>query len=107
MSLSEDDKTHNQRLSLSSRSKFLNELAISVGVPLNATVYLLQCFSLISLGPLFLEVLFYYIVILHPILPSTCLLSNPVLKFFSHFPLLFDFLGVKVVVDTVQRSFPH
>ena len=29
MSLSEEDKTHNQRLSLSPRSKFLDELAIS------------------------------------------------------------------------------
>ena len=82
-------------------------MAISVGVLLNVTVYLLQCFSLISLDPLFLEALLYYIVILHSILPSTCLLSNPVLKFLSPFPLLFDFLGVKVVVNTVQRSSPH
>ena len=82
-------------------------MAISVGVLLNATVYLLQCFSLISLDPLFLEALLYYIVILHSILPSTCLLSNPVLEFFSHFPLLFDFLGVKVVVNIVKRSSPH
>ena len=82
-------------------------MAISVGVLLNATVYLLQCSSLISLHPLFLEALLYYIVIFHSILPSTCLLSNPVLEFFSHFPLLFDFLGVKVVVNTVQRSSPH
>ena len=55
----------------------------------------------------FLEASLYYIVLLHSVLPSTCLLSNPVLKFFSPFPLLFDFLGVKVVVDTVQRSSPH
>ena len=32
MSLSDEDKTHNQRLSLSSRSKFLDELAISDGM---------------------------------------------------------------------------
>ena len=32
MSLSEEDKTHNQRLSSSLRSKFLDELAISDGV---------------------------------------------------------------------------
>ena len=82
-------------------------MAISIGVLLNATVYLLQCFSLISLDPLFLEALLYYIVFLYSILPSTCLLSNPVLEFFSHFPQLFDFLGVKVVVNTVQRSSPH
>ena len=78
-------------------------MAISIGVLLNATVYLLQCSSFISLPPLFLEALLYYIVILL----STCLLSNPVLEFFSHFPLLFDFLGVKVVVNIVQRSSPH
>ena len=78
-------------------------MVVSVGVLLNATVYLLQCFSLIFLDPLLLEALLYYIVILYSILLSTCLLSNPVLKFFSHFPLLFDFLGVKVVVNTVQR----
>ena len=82
-------------------------MAVSVGVLFNATMYLLQCFSLISLHPFFLEALLYYIVILHSILPSTCLLSNPVLKLFSPFPLLFDFLIVKVVVNTVQRSSPH
>ena len=82
-------------------------MAISVGVLLNVLVYLLQCSFFISLDPPFLEALLYYIVILHSILPSTCLLSNPVLKFFSPFPLLFDFLGVKVVVNTVQRSSPH
>ena len=32
MSLSEEDKTHNQRLSSSPRGKFLDELAISDGV---------------------------------------------------------------------------
>ena len=32
MSLSEEDKTHNQRLSLSPMSKFLDELAISDGM---------------------------------------------------------------------------
>ena len=82
-------------------------MAISVGILLNATMYLLQCFSLISLDPLFLEALLYYIVILHSIISSTCLISNPELEFFSPFPLLFDFLGVKVVVNTVQRSSPH
>ena len=82
-------------------------MVVSVGVLFNTTVYLLQCFSLIFLDLLFLEALLYYIVLLHSILPSTCLLSNPVLKFFSPFPLLFDFLGVKVVVDTVQRYSPY
>ena len=82
-------------------------MAISVGVLLNAIVYLPQCFFLISLDPLLLEALLYYIVILYSILPFTYLLSNPVLEFFSPFPLLFDFLGVKVVVNTFQRSSPH
>ena len=82
-------------------------MVISVGVLLNVTMYLLQCFSLISLHPFFMEGLLYYIVILHSILPSTCLLYNPVLEFFSPFPLLFDFLEVKVVVNTIQRSSPH
>ena len=79
----------------------MDKLAISVGVLLNATVYLPQYFSLISLDFLLLEALLYYIVILCSILPSTCLLSSLVLKFFSPFPQLFDFLGVKVVVNTV------
>ena len=82
-------------------------MAISVGILLNATMYLPQYFSLISLDPFLLEALLYYIVILHSILPSTCLLSNLVLEFFSPFPLLFDFLGVKVVANTVQKSSPH
>ena len=85
----------------------MDKLAISVGVLLNATVYLPQCFSLISLDLLLLEALLYYIVLLYSILPSTCLLSSIVLEFSSPFPQLFDFLGVKVVENTVQRSFPH
>ena len=82
-------------------------MAISVGVLLNAIVYLSQCFSLISLDPLLLEASLYYIVLLYSILPSTCLLSSLVLEFSSPFPQLFDFLGVKVVENTVQRSSPH
>ena len=82
-------------------------MAISVGVLFNATVYLPQCFSFISLNPLLLEALLYYIVIIYSILPSTCLLSSLVLEFFSPFPRLFDFLRVKVVVNTVQRSSSH
>ena len=85
----------------------MDKLAISVGVLLNATVYLPQCFSLISFDLLLLEALLYYIVIIYSIIPSTCLLSSLVLEFFSPFPQLFDFLGVKVVVNTVQRSSPH
>ena len=85
----------------------MDKLAISVGVLLSATVYLPQCFSLISFDPFLLEALLYYIVLLYSILPSTCLLSSLVLEFSSPFPQLFDFLGVKVVENTVQRSSPH
>ena len=85
----------------------MDKLAISVGVLLSATVYLSQCFSLISFDPLLLEALLYYIVLLYSIPPSTCLLSSLGLECLSHFPQLFDFLGVKVVENTVQRSSPH
>ena len=54
-----------------------------------------------------LEVLLHYIVILYSILPSTCLPFNFVLEFLSLLPQLFDFLGVKVVENTVQKSSPH
>ena len=64
----------------------MDKLAISVGVLLDATVYLSQCFSFISFDLLLLEALLYYIVILYSILPSTCLLSSLVLEFFSLFP---------------------
>ena len=85
----------------------MDKLAISVGVLLSATVYLPQCFSLKSSDSFLLEALLYYIVLLYSILPSTCLLSSLVLEFLSHFPQLFDFLGVKVVENTVQKSSPH
>ena len=85
----------------------MDKLAISVGVLLSATVYLPQCFFLISFDLLLLEALLYYIVFLYSILPSTCLLSSLVLEFSSPFPQLFDFLGVKVVENTVQRSSLH
>ena len=85
----------------------MDKLAIFVGVLLSVTVYLPQCFSLISFDLLLLEVLLYYIVLLYSILPSTCLLSSLVLEFLSPFPQPFDFLGVKVVENTVQKSSPH
>ena len=85
----------------------MDKLAISVGVLLSVTVYLPQCFSLISFNPPLLEALFYYIVLLYSIPLSTCLLSSLVLEFLSPFPQLFDFLGVKVVENTVQRPSPH
>ena len=85
----------------------MDKLAISVGVLLSVTVYLPQCFSLLSFDALLLKALLYYIVLLYSIPPPTCLLSSLVLHFLSHFPQLFDFLEVKVVENTVQRSSPH
>ena len=85
----------------------LDKLAISGGVLPSATVNLPQCFSLIFFDPPLLEALLYYIVLIYSIPLSTCLLSSLVLKFLSPFPQLFDFLGVKVVENTVQRSSPH
>ena len=85
----------------------MDKLAISGGVLSSAIVNLPQCFSLIFFHPHLLEALLYYIVLLYSILPSICLLSSLVLKFLSPFPQPFDFLGVKVVENTVQRSSPH
>ena len=82
-------------------------MVISDGVFPNATVILPQCFSLISSDLPLLEALLHYIVLLYSIPPPTCLLSSFVLEFLSPFPQFFDFLGVKVVENTVQRSFPH
>ena len=85
----------------------MDKLAIFVGILPNATVNLPQCFSLIFFDPFLQEALLHYIVLLFSIPPSTCLLSSFVLEFLSSFPQLFDFLGVKVVENTVQRSSPH
>ena len=86
----------------------MDEMIVSNGVLPNATVILLQYSSLIFfLIPLLLEVLLHYIILLYSILPSTYLPSSFVLEFLSPFPQLFDFLGVKVVENTVQRSSPH
>ena len=88
-------------------SKFMDEVVISDGVLPSATVNLPQYFSLISFDSLLQEALLHYIVLIFSIPPSTCLLSNFILEFLSPFPQLFDFLGVKVVENTVQRSSPH
>ena len=85
----------------------MDKLAIFDGVRPSATVNLPQCFSLIFFDPHLLETLLYYIVLLFSISPSICLLSSLVLEFLSPFPQPFDFLGVKVVENTVQRSSPH
>ena len=104
--MSEENKTHNQVIISSPRSTFLDEMIVSNGVLPSATVNLPQCFSLIFFN-LPLEALLYYIVLLYSISPSICLLSSLVLEYLSPFPQPFDFLGVKVVKNTVQRSSPH
>ena len=85
----------------------MNKLAISDGALPSATVNLPQSLSLIFFDPLLMEALLYYIVLIYSITPFTCLLSSLVLEFLSLFPQLFDFLGVIVVENIVQRSSPH
>ena len=120
-SLSEEDKPHNQTIILSPRSEFLGELVISSGIQgvsswikwlfLMVFFLMLQWFFLNVFPWYFLitssGILLHYIVLLYSIPPSTCLLFSFVLEFLSPFPQLFDFLGVKVVENTVQRSSPH
>ena len=57
--------------------------------------------------PLPLEVLLHYIVLHCSILSSTCLPSSLVLEFPLLLSQLFDFLGVNVILNTVQGSSPH
>ena len=57
--------------------------------------------------PFLLKVLLHYIVLHCSILSSTCLSSSLVLEFLFLFSQLFDFLGVKVIQNTVQRSSLH
>ena len=85
----------------------MDEMVVSDGVLPNATVILPQCFFLIFSDPFLLKALLHYIVLLYSIPPSTCLLSSFVLEFLSPFLQLFDFLGVKVVENTVQKFSPH
>ena len=57
--------------------------------------------------PPLLEGLLHYIVLHCSILSSTCLSSSLVLEFPLLLPQLFDFLGVKMIFNTVQGSSPH
>ena len=50
-SLSEENKTHNQVIISSPRSKFLDEMMVSNGVLPNATLILPQCSSFIFSNP--------------------------------------------------------
>ena len=79
----------------------MEKLAIFDGVLLSVTVNLSQCFSLIFFDPLLLKALLYYIVLIYSISPSIYLLSSLILEFLTPFPQPFDFLGVKVVENTV------
>ena len=60
-----------------------------------------------SLVPFLLEVSLHYIIFHCSILSSTCLPSSLVLEFLFLLLQLFDFLGVKVISNTVQRFSPH
>ena len=77
------------------------------GVLPDATVTLPGCSFFFSRDPFLLEVLLHYIVLHCSILSSTCLPSSLVLEFLFLLLQLFDFLGVKVIENTVQRSSPH
>ena len=63
-------------------------------------------FLFLSSLPL-LEVSLHYIVLHRSILSSTCLPSSLVLEFLFLLSQLFDFMGIKVIENTVQRSSPH
>ena len=57
--------------------------------------------------PLLLKGLLHYIVLPYSIPSSTCLSSSLVLEFPLLLSQLFDFLGVKMIFNTVQGSSPH
>ena len=73
----------------------------------NVTVTLPSCSFFFSRVSLLLEGSLHYIVLHCSILSSTCLSSSLVLVFLFLLSQLFDFLGVKVIQNTVQRSSPH
>ena len=73
----------------------------------NATVTLPSCSFFFSRVSLLLEGSLHYIVLHCSILSSTCLSSSLVLVFLFLLSQLFDFLGVKVIQNTVQRFSPH
>ena len=81
-------------------------MVVSDGVLPDVTVTLPSCSFFLPHDPLLLEVLLHYIVHLYSILSSTCLPFSFVFEFFSPLPQLFDFLGIKVVENTVQKSSP-
>ena len=73
----------------------------------NATVTLPSCSFFFFSSPFLLEVSPHYIVLHCSILLSTYLSSSLVLEFLFPLSRFFDFLGIKVIQNTVQRSSPH
>ena len=86
--------------------RWIKYFSLSCVLP-DATVILHSCSFFLFSDPLLLEVLPHYIVLYCSILSSTCLPSSVVLEFLFLPLQLFDFLGVKVINNTVQRSTPH
>ena len=81
---------------------------------LSFRLYFSKCYSsyflmfLLFLScPLLLEGLLHYIVLHCSISSSTCLSSSLVLEFPLLLSQLFDFLGIKMIFNTVQGSSPH
>ena len=77
-------------------------------------LYFSKCYSsyFLMFLPLFfrpplLKGLLHYIVLPCSIPSSTCLLSSLVLEFPLLLSQLFDFLGIKIIFNTVQGSSPH
>ena len=85
---------------------YIKYFSLSCVLP-DATVILPSCSFFLFFDPDLLEVSPHYIVLHCSILSSTCLPSSVVLEFLFLLLQLFDFLGVKVIKNTVQRSTPH
>ena len=81
---------------------------------LSFRLYFSRCYSgsflmflLFLFSPLLLEGLLHYIVLHCSIPSSTCLSSSLILEFPLLLSQLFDFLGIKMIFNTVQGSSPH
>ena len=79
---------------------YIKYFSLSCVLP-DATVIVPSCSFLLFSDPLLLEVSPHYIVLHCSILSSTCLPSSVVLEFLFLLLQLFDFLGVKVIKNTV------
>ena len=81
---------------------------------LSFRLYFSRCYSsyflmflLFLFRPFLLKGLLHYIVLPCSIPSSTCLSSSLVLEFPLLLSQLFDFLGIKIIFNTVQGSSPH